>query len=151
MLPNMVECPRCGKSGFLTLRPVYSSHYCLIKIPYKIQKFVKKQIVNPASGKGEEPTKLVNRWRVAYGPFWHFYIGHYDAEKYKKAMEKYKKGGLKSRPNGRRWCKVRYKPVNGEAQSDLALLMAKYNFTIRDISNERDEKREDFTWKHRIF
>jgi hypothetical protein len=147
MLPNKVECPRCGKPGFLTLRPVYSSHNGLIKIPYKKQKFVKKQIINPAAGKGEEPTKLVNRWRVTYGPFWHFYIGHYDPEKYKKAMDDYKKGKLKSRPNGRQWHKVRYNRADGEVQSDLEILMARYNFNFRDVRNEISERKREFRLK----
>jgi hypothetical protein len=82
-----------------------------------------------------------------YAPLWHLYIGHYDAEKYKKAMEKYKIGVLKSRPNGRLWHKVRYEPAKGQAQSDLEELMAKYNFTLRDIKNEIVEKKEDFLWK----
>jgi hypothetical protein len=147
MLPNKVECPRCAKPGFLTLRPVYSSHYCRIEIPYKKQKFVKKQIINPTAGKGEEPTKLVNRWRVTYGPFWHFYIGHYDAERYKKGMDDYKKGKLKSRPNGRRWCKIRYNRAKGEAQSDLHILMARYNFNFRDVGKEVRERKREFRMK----
>ena len=94
---------------------------------------------------------MVDRWRVTYGPFYHLYIGHYDAEKYKKAMEKYKSGRLRSRPNGRRWHKVRCNRVKGQAQSDLEILMAKYNFNERDIINEEDEKREDIRLKRGIF
>jgi hypothetical protein len=74
----------------------------------------------------------------------HPYIGHYDAEKYKKAMEKYRSGELKSRPNGRRWCKVRFNRVVGHAQSDLEILMVKYNFNLRDLRNEEKERRIDF-------
>lgn len=81
----------------------------------------------------------------------HPYIGHYDEEKYKKAMEKYRSGRLKSRPNGRLWHKVRYNRVKGQAQSDLEMLMAKYNFTLRDIMKEIDEKREDMRLKYGIF
>jgi hypothetical protein len=33
-----------------------------------------------------------------------FYVGHYDSEKYKEQMKKFKAGEIKSRPNGRRWC-----------------------------------------------
>jgi len=145
MLPNKVECPRCSKPGFLTLRPVYSSHYCRIEIPCKKQKFVKKQIINPAVGKGEERTKLVDRLRVTYGPFWHLYVGHYDSEKYKKDMDDYKKGLLcKSRPNGRRWHKVRHNRAKGEDKSDLEILMAKYNFTYQDFRKEVRERIEEF-------
>jgi hypothetical protein len=147
MLPNKVECPRCRKPGFLTLRAVYSSHYGLIKIPYKRQKFVGKETINPAVGKGEEPTKSVDRWRVTYGPFWHFYIGHYDTEKYKKGMDIYKRGKLKSRPDGRRWCKIRYNQAKGEAQSDLQILMDKYDFNFRDVRREVSEREREFRLK----
>jgi len=151
MLPKSVICPRCDKPGFLTLRWVLSNHYCQIEIPHRKPRFVIKEIINLLARKGEEPTKLVDRWLVTYGPFWHLYIGHYDAEKYKKAMAKYKMGRLKSRPNGRQWHKVRYNPVKGQAQSDLEILMAKYNFTFRDIMKEIDEKREDMRLKYGIF
>jgi hypothetical protein len=150
MLPNNVECPRCGKQGFLTLRPVRSSHYCQIEIPYNKPKYVKKQIINPIAGKGQEPTILVDRWRVTYGPFWHLYIGHYDSENYKKGMYDYRKGKLKYRPNGRRWCKVRYNRANGQRQSDLEILRAKYNFSLRDLRNEERERRTDFLLKQGI-
>lgn len=63
------------------------------------------------------------------------------AEKYKKAMEKNKSGRLKSRPNGHIWHKVRYNRVKGQVQSDLEILMAKYNFNELDIMHERDNKR----------
>jgi hypothetical protein len=81
----------------------------------------------------------------------HPYIGHYDEEKYKKAMEKYRSRRLKSRPNGRRWCKVRYNQVKGQAQSDLEMLMAKYNFSLRDLKKKTDEKSEDLRLKQGIF
>lgn len=35
------------------------------------------------------------------------YVGHYDAEKYKKEMVDYRAGKRKSRPNGRVWHSVR--------------------------------------------
>jgi hypothetical protein len=34
----------------------------------------------------------------------HYYIGHYDAEKYRAQMVRYKQGEIKTRPNGRTWC-----------------------------------------------
>lgn len=157
MLPRSVICPKCDKTGFLTLRWVRSSHYCKIKHPYLKSKHVEKEVINPIADEGKELTKSVHRWYVTYTPIWHLYIGHYDAEKYKKAMEKYKSGRLKSRPNGRRWCKVRYNAVKEEeeekeeAQSDLDIRMAKYNFTLRDIMKEIDEKREDMRLKYRMF
>lgn len=66
-------------------------------------------------------------------------------------MEKYRSGRLKSRPNGRRWCKVRYNRVKGQAQSDLEVLMTKYNFTLRDLKKKIDEKEEDLRLKQGIF
>ena len=93
----------------------------------------------------------VKRWYVTYRPSIHPYIGHYDAEKYKEALEKYKSGRLKSRPNGRQWHKVRYNRVDGQAQSDLDKLMAEYNFTLRDLKNKIDEKKEDIRLRDGIF
>jgi hypothetical protein len=151
MLPKSVICPRCKKQGFLTLRWVRSSHYCKIKHPYLNSKYVKKEIINPIADEGKELTKLVDRWYVTYRPSVHPYIGHYDEEKYKKAMEKYKNGRLKSRPNGRRWCKVRFNRVKDQAQSDLEKLMSKYNFNLRDLRNEIKEKEEDHRIRNGIF
>jgi hypothetical protein len=150
LFPKKVICPRCKKQGFLTLRWVRSSHYCKINHPYLKSKYVKKEIINPIADEGKELTKSVDRWYVTYRPVVHPYIGHYDAEKYRKAMEKYRNGRLKSRPNGRLWHKVRYKRVEGQTQSDLEILMAKYNFTLRDIIKEIDEKREDMRLKYGI-
>ena len=110
-----------------------------------------KQITNSVVGKGEEPIKLEERFRHTYGPFWHLYIAHYDSKKYKEAMKKYKMGRLKSRPNGRRWHKVRYNRVKGQVQSDLEILMAKYNFSRLDIMKEIDEKEEDMRLKYGMF
>jgi hypothetical protein len=151
MLPKSVICPRCDKQGFLTLRWVRSSHYCKIKHPYLKSKYVKKEIVKAKADGGTEVTRSVKRWYVTYRPSIHPYIGHYDAEKYKKAIEKDKSWRLKSRPNGRRWCKVRYNRIKGQAQSDLEMLMAKYNFTRRDLKKKIDEKEEDHRWRQGIF
>ncbi|MDQ3853731.1 MAG: hypothetical protein M3299_12955 [Thermoproteota archaeon] len=135
----------------MTLRWVRSSHYCKINHPYLKSKYVKKEIINPISDDGKEPTTSVDRWFVTYRPIWHLYIGHYDAEKYKEAMEKYKTGKIKSRPNGRRWHKVRYSRVERkETPSDLEILMAEYNFDLRDLRNEERERREDFLLKRDI-
>jgi hypothetical protein len=59
-------------------------------------------------------------------------------------MEDYKKGLRKSRPNGRRWHKVRYNRAKGEVQSDLEILMAKYNFTSQDLGKEVREREAEF-------
>jgi hypothetical protein len=151
MLPKSVICPRCDKQGFLTLRWVRSSHYCKINHPYLKSKYVKNEITKTKSDGGKELTRSVDRWYVTYRPSIHPYIGHYDAEKYKKAIEKYKSGRLKSRPNGRQWHKVRYNRVDGQAQSDLEKLMAKYNFTLRDLKNKIGEKEKDKRLRDEIF
>lgn len=46
-------------------------------------------------------------YRVTYGKYLQYYVAHYDPKKYRKQMEDYKAGRRKSRPNGRRECKLR--------------------------------------------
>jgi hypothetical protein len=53
-------------------------------------------------GYGNTPYRI----RRAY---YHSYIGHYDREKYRKQMERYRAGKISYRPNGRKWCKLRSK------------------------------------------
>jgi hypothetical protein len=110
-----------------------------------------KEIVDPLVGKGHEGTILDKRNLRRYDRSWHLYIGHYDAERYKKAMKKYKTGRLKSRPNGRSWHKVRYNRVEGQVQSDLEILMMKYNFNQLDIMHERDKKEKNMRLKRGLF
>jgi hypothetical protein len=45
-------------------------------------------------------------YRVTYKKYYYYYIGHYNKEIYNKNMERYRKGEIKSRPNGRIWHKV---------------------------------------------
>jgi hypothetical protein len=135
----------------LSLRWVRSSHYCKIKHPYLPSKYVKKEIVKAKADGANEVTKSVKRWYVTYRPSIHPYIGHYDQEKYKKAMKKYKRGELKLRPNGRKWCKVRFNQAKGQVQSDLEKLMSKYNFDLQDLRNEIKEKEEDHRIRYEIF
>jgi hypothetical protein len=47
-----------------------------------------------------------NFYRVITGKYYCYYFGHYDAEKYRQQMIEYRNGRTKSRPNGRKWCKV---------------------------------------------
>jgi hypothetical protein len=42
-------------------------------------------------------------YKATYGKY---KVGHYDKEKYKEQMNRYRRGIIKSRPNGRRWCKL---------------------------------------------
>jgi hypothetical protein len=46
-------------------------------------------------------------YRVSGPKRWYTYMGHYDKDAYKKQMVNYRNGMRKSRPNGRRWCKVK--------------------------------------------
>ena len=108
--------------------------------------------MNPIAGNGQrELSTKRKRNLLRYAPTWHLYIGHYDSEKYSESMERYKKGRLKSRPNGRIWHKVRYNRVKGQVQSDLKILMVKYNFNELDIIHERNKKKGDMRLKRGLF
>ena len=85
-MTNRVTCPRCGKSGFLTYRRVWN--------PYK----------PPHATTDGGLSRHYNK---------HAYFGHYDHEKYKTDMAKFKKGLRKSRPNGRVYCYVTDEQVDG--------------------------------------
>jgi hypothetical protein len=36
-----------------------------------------------------------------------YYVGHYDPDKFKTQMQKYREGKIKTRPNGRKWCLIK--------------------------------------------
>jgi hypothetical protein len=69
--------------------------------------------------RGEHKTGLINSanvtqdfdkiscYRITYGKYLQYYVAHYDPEKYEKQMTDYRAGRRKSRPNGRRECKLR--------------------------------------------
>jgi len=136
----------------LTLRWVRSSRHSTVEPPNPISHWIDEQLLDPIAGNIQrEPTTKRKRNLLRYAPTWHLYIGHYDSEKYSEAMERYKKGRLKSRPNGRIWHKVRYNRFKGQVQSDLEILMVKYNFNQLDIIHERDKKEEDMRWKRGLF
>ena len=153
MLPKSVICPRCSKRGFLTLRWVRSSRDWKGEAPNPVSHWIDEPLLNPLAANGQREPTTTKRKRnlLRYAPTWHLYIGHYDSEKYRRAMERYKNGRLKSRPNGRIWHKVRYDRVRGQMQSDLEVLMAKYNFNQLDIIKERHKKEEDMRLKRGIF
>jgi hypothetical protein len=48
-------------------------------------------------------------YRVTYGKYLQYYVAHYDPKKYQRQKRDYKAGRLKSKPNGRRECKLRIK------------------------------------------
>jgi hypothetical protein len=152
LLPKKVVCPRCKKQGFLTLRWVRSSRHSTVELPNPVSHWIDEQLLNPITGNSQrEPSTKRKRNLLRYAHTWHLYIGHYDSEKYSEAMERYKKGRLKSRPNGRSWHKVRHNRVKGQVQSDLKILMAKYNFNQLDIIHERNKKEEDMRLNRGLF
>jgi hypothetical protein len=59
----------------------------------------KKFLIKPEESESIKDKK--DYYRVTYRRYYYYYICHYDKEKYNKNMERYKKGELKSRPNGR--------------------------------------------------
>lgn len=137
----------------MTLRWVRSSRDWKGEAPNPVSHWIDEPLLNSlaAEGQREPTTKKRKRNLLRYAPTWHLYIGHYDSEKYLRAMERYKNGRLKSRPNGRIWHKVRYNRVKRQVQSDLEILMGKSNFSQLDIIKERHKKEEDMRLKRGIF
>jgi len=137
----------------MTLRWVRSSRDWKGEAPNPASHWIDEPLLNSlaAEGQREPTTKKRKRNLLRYAPTWHLYIGHYDSEKYLRAMERYKNGRLKSRPNGRIWHKVRYNRVKRQVQSDLEILMAKYSFNQLDIIKERNKKEEDMRLKRGLF
>jgi hypothetical protein len=69
-------------------------------------KFFNNAVDEPDSQNKRVLTKAEKR-RFRYSTkYYHYYIGHYDKEKYKERMKKYKEHKIKSRPNGRTWCHI---------------------------------------------
>ncbi|MDQ3967850.1 MAG: hypothetical protein M3275_05570 [Thermoproteota archaeon] len=136
----------------MTLRWVRSSRNWKSEAPNQISHWIDMPLLNLIAGNGQrEPTTKRKRNLLRYAPNWYLYVGHYDSKKYRSAMERYKIGRLKSRPNGRSWHKVRSNQVRGQVQSDLKILMAKYNFNQLDIIYERNKKEEDMRLKRGLF
>lgn len=57
-------------------------------------------------------------YKVTYHKYQYFYVGHYDKEKYEEQMARFRAGKIKSRSNGRKWCKLptylhRYRIIQG--------------------------------------
>lgn len=129
-----VICPKCGKKGFLTKRWVRGSRYFVkyatalqftssfpqdcVRIyeptgdGYNFYEFScvdkktgKKLLIDQRKEVGSKAK--VNKRVIEVLPtreYTHYYVGHYDPNKYKEQMIRYKKGELKSKPNGRKWC-----------------------------------------------
>jgi hypothetical protein len=60
--------------------------------------------------RGDRKYEVVDKksvYMVISDRYYHYYIGHYDPDKYREQMIKYRNGERKSRSNGRRWCKLR--------------------------------------------
>jgi hypothetical protein len=50
---------------------------------------------------------MTSAYKLRTRKYFHWYVGHYDKKIYEIQMEKFKRGELKSRTNGRRWCKMK--------------------------------------------
>jgi hypothetical protein len=125
-----VLCPKCGEFGFISGRWVSSSYYPKFASIScnRLEKEEQRLSKNPSSegqkrwvdyfrnkvrgtiyrgrSRIEDIPDKKSLYRVTYGKYFCFYIGHYDKEKYKEQIIKYHEGKIKSRPNGRRWCKI---------------------------------------------
>jgi hypothetical protein len=123
-------CPKCGKVGFITKRGVRSSYYpqkASVKC-YRLEEEEEKLAKDRNDKSARAYVKYFRKWvrgnryrgdrehevidkqsvyRVSSDKYYHYYIGHYDPDKYREQMIKYRNGERKSRSNGRRWCKLR--------------------------------------------
>ena len=124
-------CPECGEPGFLTIRWVRSSRYpkhasldCMLveeaenhlaKSPdneyYQARLRWLRETVRGHRYRDREVKEFIDKqfvYRVSSKKYFHYYVGHYDPKKYQEQMINYGNGKRKSRPNGRKWCKLRY-------------------------------------------
>jgi hypothetical protein len=99
---NPIPCPVCGQDGFISKRPVWSYYY---PRNYNADVFDKGAV----AGKSASAAGIKKKRRKYRGSskYYHYYIGHYDAAKYKQQKERYDQGKRKSKPNGRKWCYLR--------------------------------------------
>ena len=124
-----ISCPVCRKRGFLSKKWVRSSYYPCYKskLCNELESVKRKLARDPQNKKlhlymktfqervtGIKYNKSIRRenldklihYKVRSIKYYHYYVGHYDSEVYKKCSEDYKNRMRKSRPNGRKWCKV---------------------------------------------
>jgi Ni/Co efflux regulator RcnB len=126
----IICCPKCGKRGTLSRKwvrsggyyPSYSSKLCnelesvkkrLAQDPQNKQHVLRmKSLQERITGikynksiKRENLDKQIH-YRVRSVKYFHYYVGHYDPEMYRRRMEDYRNHKRQSRPNGRKWCKV---------------------------------------------
>jgi hypothetical protein len=136
----LIICPTCGKRGFSSRKWVRSSYFPSYKSESCNElESVKKRLAQDPQNKylvtrveslqeritGTKYNKSIKRenldkrihYRVRSVKYFHYYVGHYDPEVYKKQMVDYRNHKRQSRPNGRKWFKV---PL-----SSYHLLMAK--------------------------
>src|SRR5918995_307514 len=106
-------CPKCGRKGTLTRRWVRSSYRpksfsSSNEIPrlMKLGEYVDKMREQISGSKYSLDKKDREAYVIRSKKKYYYYIGHYDSDVYQKQMISYKNGKRKSRPNGRRWCKL---------------------------------------------
>ena len=131
-----ILCPRCHKIGFISERWVDSTYFpkyaslSVIMFEESLQALSEKPhdagnssrhnywksmvrgnaYRDTSEGKPPEERQIPYRgswFRVTYARYSQYYVAHYDSNKYKKQLIDYKLGKRKSRPNGRRECKLR--------------------------------------------
>jgi len=128
---KLILCPKCRRSGFLSKRwveSVYYPRYTSLCLKWKNN----QERLERTEYRGDPPetfgtinTDKSKFVRAIYGKYYYYYIGHYDPEKYQKDLERYKKGELKSKPNGRRWCKLNKDDYEESFNKDMQPIITK--------------------------
>ena len=162
-----VICPRCNKAGTLTLKKVRGTHYGYVTIipggevvsiheasyrkrAEQLGLVVERKVYNPRVGKTQENMIIEKRLKQTYGPWTHPYVRHYDSEKYKMSMKRYRNGELRARPNGVRWCHIRTLPREGEVVSEYDLLRQKYDIGFRDLHRDIESNKFFIALRRRV-
>jgi len=152
-----VLCPKCGLSGFATVRNVRSSYTpkrskiinSLVSSLYVTNSRIQPRIDrfeywsdgiirrNSKNGKYIKEVKGSRKENVRYKVYTktysHLYIGHYDNHAYGLKKIDYDQGSLKSRPNGRKW---RYVPKNSVISIPSTTEYVGFTITYEDLKKK---------------
>ena len=74
-------------------------------IDMKVGDYIRTERKRISGNRYAEGRKEEDAYKVRYKNYY-YYVGHYDAAKYRTQMRDYKSGKRKSRPNGRKECKL---------------------------------------------
>lgn len=132
-----IICPKCGESEFLTRRWVRNSYYPKLEAleisvyETKLEQLkrnpsdsyaqrvvnIRKSFIRGKRYRGKSTKHLIQEtednfdkeecYRVHTDRYYYFYIGHYDKDLYQKQKEDYELKKRKSKPTGRKWCKLK--------------------------------------------